>query len=400
MPRSDIRIRPLLNIGLITRILVDTGTQMFFPFLPIFAAGLGITTVTLGRLVSVRSLTGLFAPVAAPMVRVRGYRFVLRLGLLVAGVGYFLIGTGSNLWLVVFGLILAGLGSYTFVPTLQAYLSSYLPYDRRARGLGFVELGWALSGIIGLFLVGEIIARTSWQVPFFVVGGGLIVAGLLYSLLPPAQGSQAAGPPQDAQPFSLRLRAYMDLGENQRSAWANIVANGLVIFAALHTFISYGTWLVDDFGLGPAELGRVALLLGLADLAGASLVTLASDRIGKRRGFLVGAAFGVGAFLMLPWWGAMALALAIFGLVLARFAFEFSLVGLIPLLSEQSPSQRNKVLALGTTSALLGGALAGWTGPAAYARFGLPGLAIPSAVLMLLAWLLVATTVRDTGLDA
>lgn len=400
MSPEDVRIRPLLSVGLITRMLIDTGTQMFFPFLPIFAEGLGITTVAMGRLVSLRSLMGLFAPATAPVVNVRGYRFVLRLGLISAGAGYLLIGLSQSPWLVIPGMVLAGLGSYAFVPTLQAYLSAYLPYDRRARGLGFVEMGWALSGIVGLFAIGEIIARTSWRAPFFVVGGSLLVAGLLYSLLPAAHGSQAADLPRERRPLAQRLRDYTNLGQNQRSAWAVIAAYGLVIFAALHTFISYGTWLVDTFGLGPAALGRVALLLGLADLAGASLVTLASDRIGKRRGFLFSSALGVIAFVLLPWLGQLTLAPAVIGLLLARFAFEFSIVGLIPLLSEQVPRQRNKVLALGTTSALLGSALAGWTGPAAYVRFGLAGLALPSAALLLLAWGLVVMVVREAGADS
>lgn len=392
---SGVRLRPLLGAGLLTRLLIDTGTQMFFPFLPIIAEGLGISTVTLGRLVSLRSLTGLFAPASAPAVNLRGYRYVLRLGLLVAGVGYLLIGLSSSLWLVAPGMVLAGLGSYTFVPTLQAYLSAYLPYGRRARGLGFVELGWALSGIVGLFLVGEIIALTSWRVPFVGLGVALIVTGLLYSLLPAAHGSGSEQETAEALPLRQRLLAYTYLGERQRSAWAAILTNGLIIFSALHLFISYGTWLSDQFGLGAAELGRVALLLGLADLSGASLVTLASDRFGKRRGFLLGAAAGVVAYLLLPYLGSQTLALAVAGLVLARFLFEFTLVGLIPLLSEQDPAQRNKVLALGTTASLLGGALAGWTGPWAYEQFGLVGLAVPSAVLMFLAGLIMATLVRE-----
>lgn len=397
-PSEDVRIRPLLSIGLITRILIDTGTQMFFPFLPIIAEGLGISTVALGRLVSLRSLTGFFALTASPISSRRGYRYVLRLGLIVAGIGYLLIGLSNGLWLAVIGMVLGGIGSYTFVPTLQAYLSAYLPYKRRARGLGFVELGWALSGVIGLFLVGEIIARTSWRVPFVGLGVGLIVVGLVYSLLPAAHGSVSPETVTQRPPLRQQLLDYVYLGEQRRSAWAAITTNSLVIFAALHTFISYGTWLLDDFGLGAAALGRVGLVLGLADLTGASIVTLTSDRIGKRRGFLISAGVGVLAFLVLPWLGALTLLPALAGLVLARFAFEASIVGLIPLLSEQAPNQRGKVLALGTTSALLGGALAGITGPWAYAQFGLPGLAIPSAILLLVAWLMVAMLVRDVGL--
>ncbi len=385
----------LIGAGLTARILIDTGVQMLFPFLPVFAAGLGTTAVTVGRLVSIRSLMGLLAPAASPVTERRGYRFTLRTGLLLAGLGYLLLAASTNLWTAMLAMILAGLGSFTFVPTLQAYLSAYLPYKRRARGLGTVELGWALSGIVGLFLVGELIARTSWRVPPAILGAGLLLMALLYGLLPATPVSARPQADPEARPLAARLSAYMQLGSHGRSAWSAVTVNGLVMLAAMHTFISYGSWLVDSFGLGPAALGRVALTLGIADFIGASLVTLASDRIGKRRSFILATAGGAAAFLLLAWLGGVALTTAVGGLFLARFAFEFSLVSLISLLSEQVPSQRSKVMALATASALIGTAVAGLTGPWAYARFGLVGLALPSAVMMLASCLAVMTAVWE-----
>ena len=51
-------------------------------------------------------------------------------------------------WMVVAGMMLAGLGIGIFVPNLQAYVSGKLPYTLRARGLGMIEYSWALTGII------------------------------------------------------------------------------------------------------------------------------------------------------------------------------------------------------------------------------------------------------------
>ena len=64
-------------------------------------------------------------------------------------------------------MLLVGLGSFSFVPTLQAYLSNRLPYQQRARGLGILEYAWALSGIVGLYLVGQLLDMAGWQMPFF-----------------------------------------------------------------------------------------------------------------------------------------------------------------------------------------------------------------------------------------
>jgi predicted MFS family arabinose efflux permease len=86
---------------------------------------------------------------------------------------------------------------------------------------------------------------------------------------------------------------------------------------------------------------------------------------------------------------------ALAGLLLARFAFEFTLVSNMALLSEQSPTQRGKVLTFGVTSALLGSTLAGITGPWSYQMWGVAGLTVFSAPAILLALLVIVFLVRE-----
>ncbi len=378
------------------RILIDTSVQMFFPFLPLFAQGLGISAVAMGRLVSVRSIMGLFAPSVSAQTDRRGYRLMLQFGLVSAGFGYLLIGLSSNMWLAIIGMILAGLGSFSFIPILQAYLSTYLPYDRRARGLGTVELGWALSGIFGLLLVGELIERTSWRMPLIIIGVGLLLMSVIYIMLPSPAVEETAPRKVSHRPRWERIKQYADLGQGGCSAWWAIVVNGVIMLAVMHTFISYGSWLVADYELSASELGRVALLMGISDLLGISLVALVSDRFGKRRTFIAATACGFFGFLGLFWIGGISLFAALAGLLFARFTFEVGLVSLIPLLSEQIPDQRSKVMALGSTSALIGTTISGFTGPWAYSQFGLMGLAVPSAVMMMASCLIVLFGVKES----
>lgn len=391
-------VRRLITIGLVTRLLVDTGIQLFFPFLPVVAAGLGSSEIVLGRLVSLRSATGLLAPLFGVLADRRGYRTVMRLGLFLAALGYLAIGASRNLWWVVVGMLLAGLGTFAFVPTIQAYLSARLPYARRARGLGILEYGWALSGMFGLFLVGQLIAVAGWRAPLFLLSGGLFLAWLYYQALPPAQPFPAPSPPTSADqlvPLSTRLRSFFALGENNRSAWSVIITGSLVMFAAMHLYISYGVWLVAEYGLNPAQLGRIAFLVGTADLAASALVSLVSDRLGKRLSVLLGSVSSIVAYTVLPLLNTAVLP-AVLGFVATRLAFEFTLVSNLTLLSEQAPAQRGKSLTLGAAGSLLGAALAGFTGPLAYARFGVWGLGPVAAIVMVGALLMVLGRVRES----
>ncbi len=242
---AEISTRRLIILGVLTRFFTDTGVQLFFPFLPIIAKGMSITPEILGRLVSVRSAMGLFSPLFGILMDRTSYRLVMRMGLMLAAAGLFVVGSSTGWLMALLGMILMGLGSFSFVPALQAYLSNRLPYTRRARGLGIIEYAWALAGIIGLSAMGQLIVLTSWRIPFFVLGLALLFFSFVYRVLPPARGNETGYEtgPAAALPALPSLAQFFDLGINRRSTWATLAGGGLIMFATWHTFLNYGTWL-------------------------------------------------------------------------------------------------------------------------------------------------------------
>lgn len=369
----------LLAASIATRLATDTTYQLFNSFLVTIAAGLGLDVLTLGRLVSLRSLMGLSAPLFGSAADRFGYRRVMRIGLLLAAAGMFAIGSGGGLATVVAGMVLSGVGLSAFVPTLQAYMSARLPYHQLARGIGILEYSWALAGIVGLFAMGLLFEEVGWQAPFFVLGAGLLVGWVLFAFFPsaradkPAQRSGMTG-------FSLaRLGAFFDLGPNRRSAYAVIVSAALLFFAQFHVIIAHGAWLQAEYGLGPALLGAVALAQGLADLCGSVLVSLITDRVGKKRSVQAGMLGTLLVFIALPFVN-VGLWPVIAALVWMRFAFEFGIVANISLASEQAPDRRGKVMTLAAAINLLGATVTGFSGPWAYTQFGVWGLGPVAAV--------------------
>ena len=394
---NDISVGRLLGIGLATRLLIDTGVQIFFPFMPIIAQGMGLSTVIMGRLISLRSLMGLFSPLFGTMAERRGYRYTMRLSLLLVGSGFFMVGMSRSIWLAAPGMALVGLGSFSFVPTLQAYLSNRLPYHQRARGLGILEYAWALSGIVGLYLVGQMLNVVSWQLPFFIMGGCLLIASMLYTWLPSVHTesmAETAVPPSAATHKWQTLINFFDLGSNNRSAFATVITGCLLMFGAFDLFINYGTWLFADFGLTAAGLGQVALVMGLADLCGSVSVSMVSDRYGKRRSVLTGAIIACIGFWTLPFL-ATTLITAVIGLIIARSAFEFAIVANMTLLSEQAPSQRAKLMTLGAAFSVLSTGLAGLTGPWTFEQWGLMGMSAISGSAMLFSIFILLWGVRE-----
>jgi len=388
---GQVSFRRLIGVGMSAKLLVDIGVQMFNPFLPIFAAGLGVDVLTMGRLLGLRSATGLLAPVAGALADRTGYRRVIRGALLLSAAGFFLLAAANSLWLITLAFLLIGVGASSFVPTLQAYVSARLPYAIRARGLGMIEYAWALTGILGLPLVGLMLQHLSWQVPLIVLGAGLTAMAFVFGLLPPARQSGPRTAPGARRGAPLD---FFRIGANARSAYAAIAAAALSYFAAMQVMIAHGVWLQAEYGLSAAQLGAVAFVLGFFDLAASVSVSLFTDRIGKRRSVLIGIAGSLVGYVLMPFFNFNVVA-ATLAIALARMFFEFNIVSHFPLLSQQSPPHRGKLMTLGAAISLAGATVAGFSGPWLYLTAGVGALAATSAVAVTASLVLVLTLVNE-----
>ena len=395
---GDISFLRLIGTSTGVKLMVDTSVQIFNPFLAIIAAGLGTTVVTMGRLVSLRSIMGLFAPLFGALSDRIGYRRTIRLALLFTAAGILTVGLSPNVWVAALGMGIMGLGTGSFVPMLHAYLSGKLPYTRRARGLGIVEYSWALTGIVGLSLVGWLIAATNWRVPMLLLGVLLLIATWVFSRMPAAPHPPRSARNPDAPRLGLpaRTRAYFAVGPTARSTYATIAAGALNYFAAMSMMLIYGAWFGDAFGLGAAALGTVALVFGLFDLLSSVAVSLFTDGLGKRNSVMLGCTIALVGYVALPWL-TFALVPAVLGVGVARAGFEFAVVSNFPLLSEQAPAQRGKVLALGSAAGLLLVTVAGFTSPWLYTHVGMHGVIWAAAAATACSLLILVFVVRERG---
>ena len=87
-------------MGISAKVLIDTSIQIFNPFLTVIAAGIGIGVVSMGGLVALRGLTGLFAPAIGAVADRIGHKLILQLSLFISGAGMILAGISHNLSLI------------------------------------------------------------------------------------------------------------------------------------------------------------------------------------------------------------------------------------------------------------------------------------------------------------
>lgn len=380
-----------------SRVLTDTAFQILFPFISIWAQGLGVTTLQMGRLIGFRNLTGLAAPIWGTLADRYGYRRFLQAELLFIAIGQLLFAYSTVKPTQIAGLMLTGVATFALIPTLQAYISSRLPYKIRGRGMGIVEYGWALAGIVGVFSTGWIIERAGWQAPFFILSIGMMAMSFIFRTLPGRTSRSRGSQPGVATSWIHAFRQWlMNAGIGSTSARTTLFMGTLISYGLMNTVFVYGIWLTAEYDTSASTLGTVALAMGFADLGGSVTVTFFTDRIGKKRSVLIGSLLSCVTLMILPVLNVTLIA-SIIGLMLMRFMLEFTLISYFVFASEQAPGSRGAMLSLTGAFSFGGGSLAGFSGPWLYQEMGILGPCLASTLGMALVIPLGILFVRDAG---
>jgi DHA1 family inner membrane transport protein len=355
-PRPGTGTTPQVIAFTITRVILNTLHRMVYPFLAVLARGVGVDLISMSYALTARSLVGTVGPFAATVADRRGRKF----GMLF-GIGLFTLGTSLVVFsptfpALVLSIILSTLGKYIFDPSMQAYLGDRIPYARRGRTIAITEFGWSLAFILGIPLMGFLITRNGWMAPFPLMAllGALIFAGL-FLMLPKDEKPAAANRSRDTFKVILTsVPALAGLAVGLLASAGNEVVN-----------LIFGVWLEDSFGLQIAALGAASAVIGLSELGGEGLVAAFVDRLGKPRAIGLGLAANCLAALALLFLGRTE-AGALVGLFFFYITFEFTLVSIIPLMTELLPPARATLMAFNVAALSLGRAMGDLLAPRLY----------------------------------
>jgi len=371
----------------VTRTVISTGFRMVYPFLPVLARGAGVEPQAIVLAVTARSGLGLASPVLGALGDLRGRTLAILAGVGIFSGGMVLVG----IWPVYIALLVAilatGLSKIVMEPAQYAYVGERVEYERRGTPMALTETSWSIAFLVGVPLVGLMIAAWGWQSPFPILAGLALLGGVwLWRSLPADRPSKSLQPSLIAgfKTILVRRSALAVLGVSLLMAAGNEVVS-----------IVYGLWFESSFALSVAALGAASAVIGLAELSGEGLVAGLADRIGKKRSVAIGLLLTAMASLALPVLGTT-LPGALLGLFFLYLFFEFTIVSSLPLMIEQTPSALSTLMATNIAAFSLGrmfGALSG--GPLFAIGLGANGVA--GAILNLLALLLLLALVRERG---
>ena len=120
---------PPLRLAILTfiRVILNTAHRMIYPFLAVFARGLGVDLATVSALVANRSVIGAATPFLFPFIEPRGRRFgmLLGAGLVAAAMG--LVALWPSLITLGAGVVLALVGMSFFDRSLVGFFADDVP---------------------------------------------------------------------------------------------------------------------------------------------------------------------------------------------------------------------------------------------------------------------------------
>lgn len=354
------RLRFQLIVFMFLRTILNTMHRMVYPFLAVFARGLGVEITTLSYVVTARSFFGIFAPVLGSVADQRGRKFGMMAGILLFTIGMGVVAFHPSFVTFSIAVLFGILGNYLFYPAMQAYIGDRIPYERRGTALAVTEAAWSLSFIVGVPLVGYLIAKYGWSAPFpYLAGLGLFMLAVIWRMIP----------------YTPQSERKIDSAKNIRSVLTNIPALAGIFIAlwasAANELVSliFGVWLEDSFGLKIAALAGASAVIGISELGGEGLVALTTDRLGKPRALVLGLVGNAVAALLLPVVGRTALG-ALIGLFLFYITFEYVLVSHIPLMTEIMPKTRATLLSFNAAGHSFGRMIGALLATFIYQRYG------------------------------
>ena len=238
-------------------------------------------------------------------------------------------------------------------------MNDHVEYEKRGRVIGITETSWALGLLVGVTAMGLVAAASSWRWGYAV--GAISVAVMAIVVMTRLDGHDVAGSQRSRETVKPRmpLNGYWIFG-----------AMFFLMAASQTLFVTFGSWLKDQFDFTEAGISAVVFGLGAFELLASVTSARRTDIWGKERSAIFGAALIFPAGLLLTvGHNNQVTGLILLGIYL--LGFEFSIVSMLPLAANLIPASPGRGLGIVLAGGTLGRASMSLIATAAYDKFGI-----------------------------
>jgi DHA1 family multidrug resistance protein-like MFS transporter len=270
-----------LMILIVNMFITQVGVGLIIPILPKFMQDFGISSATLGYLVSTMGLTQfLFSPLAGKWADQYGRKMIIVSGIGMFSVSQYIFGFANELWMLYVSRLIGGIGVAFTTPAITAYVADITTEENRGKGLGWIGAAMSFGIVIGPG-IGGLLAEYGLRFPFYVASAASafsMVAALL--LLPETLSKEkqllARNLPQKKENIfsqvALSFKApYLFL----------LILIFILTFGLVNVEVIFGLYVDVKYGFTPKD---IAILLTVGVLMGVLVQILLIDWLLRRFG--------------------------------------------------------------------------------------------------------------------
>jgi MFS family permease len=232
-----------------------TGTAMIWPFLMIYASEtLSLPLVAVASLMTINATMAILSAIlAGPVIDRIGRKWVMAVGLLGAGFGYFLLSRAESYGAFAVILGLSGVFSPLYHVGSDAMLADLFPEEKRADAFALIRMARNIGVAAGPALGGFVLAR-SYQLGLFGAAAGLAVYGVLILLF--ARETIPVIAESEKSTLMQQLRGYWT-ALHDKPFMGLVGAFTLVQMTTAMMWVLLSVYVKTNFGLGEQLYGWI-----------------------------------------------------------------------------------------------------------------------------------------------
>jgi MFS family permease len=217
-------------------------------------------------------------------------RHTLFLGFALYALGGCMCGLSPNLWLLLGGRVIQGLGAGFLTPIIMALLGELVHEKHVGKAIGLLGVAYTVGVTLGPLISGLIEVRYGWQWFFFFLSAISVTAALLYGISSPST-------PRDKDSNAR----FLDIVPILKKA---LIQSGVVClsFSAFCLFIAYigimtftADHLKNHAHLASDQIGTLLSITGFSGVVVSPVAGYFGDRFGRMKVFTAGVTIAFGA---------------------------------------------------------------------------------------------------------
>jgi MFS transporter, DHA1 family, multidrug resistance protein len=386
--RNLVLNRVMLSAWFVNAVMM-TGYIVIMPFVPLYVAELGVQDPAAivfwsGAIFAAFGVAAFFtAPIMGSLSDRIGPRPIIAWGFVVAAITFLLMGLTSNLYLLVALRVVQGFFGAGAPAATSAIVANAAPGRQMGQAFGFYQTSMTVGAGIGP-LVGGFVADTVGLREAFFVAAGLMVVGLLATLLfIPAMKVVSTEP----RPGPIQELRHIVGTRALLTVWVALVAMQASIFFILPIFPLF----LEGLGViqVASTMGILMAITAVTSTVATPLTGVLADRRGHRL-VLIGSLVATGVAT-----GITALVSTVPQLVALRAAAGAAMAGIGPTTSALAAKaipghQRGGAFGMMSTARTVGVLVGPLAGAAVVQVAGIDGAFVASGIMMALVGLWVA----------